>query len=87
MNFIKLYRPACIGFEKEVVSFATTEELLAIPFVARFRELWCFHRYSICREHPSLLMLMAELNEGRMWWVIGYLSEDSLDLPIWKPMR
>lgn len=87
MNKIVQHRPAYFdGFEKEVVPFATTEELLAIPFVARFRELDGFHRYSVCRDHPPM-MLMAEVEEGRTWWVIGHLDDDHPDLPTWKPVR
>lgn len=87
MNTIKQHRPAYFtGFNNEVVSFTTTDELLAIPFVAGFRDLDGFHRHSVSRDGVRL-MLMAELNDGRKWWVIGYLDEDCPDLPTWKPVR
>lgn len=45
MNTIKQYRPAFFsGFEQEVVSFSTTDEMLATPFVASFRDLEGFYR-------------------------------------------
>jgi hypothetical protein len=86
MSTITQHRPAYVtGFENEVVAFTTTAELLAIAFVAGFRSLDGFYRYSVSRNRQ--LMLMAELDGGRKWWVVGYLDTDCPDLPDWQPVR
>jgi hypothetical protein len=62
-----------------------TRELLALPFIARWREGPEFHRFSISRERD---LLLCELNGGRRWWVMAYLTADNptelLDLPVWR---
>jgi hypothetical protein len=47
-----------------------------------------FYRWSKTKrdEYPCL---MAEYDEGRKWWVIGFIREgyDELQLPIWSAKR
>lgn len=85
---IKQHRPAFFsGFENEVVSFDTLEELLAIPFVANFAQDMDhpFHRFSIDGDGRTL---MAEYDDGYVWWVVGFIDDASgLDLPMWQPRR
>lgn len=73
------------------VEFETYEELIEIDFVKEYmgnppwRNLRIFHRFSLGENGKKL---MAEYNEGRNWWVVGYLSKDhGLDLPEWKPKK
>jgi hypothetical protein len=80
---------------------ATIHELLAEPWLKSWEDgdliakrdpatgetavsLRPFYRWSVARDgHP---MLMAELDEGRHWWVVGYLETDGepIDLPEWQ---
>jgi hypothetical protein len=80
---ITQHRPAYFsGFENEVVRFETLDDLLAIGFVANFRQDMetPFHRFSLADGR----MLMAEYDEGHVWWVVGFISDASgLDLPVW----
>lgn len=86
MNRIRQHRPAFVtGFENEVVKFNTTEELLEIEFVKNFSRNDKFYRYSLSTNLGSC-SLMAELEEGYEWWVIGHIdSAEGINLPIWKP--
>ena len=36
-------------------------------------------------QHEYPLVLMAEYNAGKTWWVVGYVSENEItkQLPIW----
>ncbi len=91
MNRIRQYRPAFIsGMENATVEFETVEQLLAIPFVAGFTEPveWPFHRFSISpRQNGGRDVLMAEYDEGRHWWVVGFIEQPGqVDLPQWAPV-
>jgi len=90
---ITQHRPAfCSGFTNEVVEFKTTEELLNIPFVKKFSDKiddTNFYRYSLSA-HGYRKLLMAEYNEGTIWWVVGYIDDWNLydfKLPDWKPIK
>lgn len=79
MPKITQYKPAFFeGFENKVVEFTTNEELFNIDFVKRFSENPKFYRYSV-----SDNKLMCELDEGKDWYVIGFIEGD-VDLPVWK---
>jgi hypothetical protein len=75
-----------------VVAFETLDDLLAIPFVAKFTSLPDFYRFSLWREDadrrfgvPAKVRLMAECNEGRRWLVVGRIDGTPPDLPTWRP--
>jgi hypothetical protein len=92
MNEITQHRPAYFeGFDTEVVKFQTTEELLAIPFVKNFKEVYDnrFFQYSIDPGgNFSRSLLICEVDSGKQWWVVGYLeTTDGIDLPKWVPVR
>lgn len=73
---IAQYVPASVD-GIEIGSFETTEELLALPFVRRCRELVGFHRFSVMDD-----LLMAEANDGLDWLVVGKIDEpEKVDLP------
>ena len=59
--------------------FTTLEELLAVDFVAAWKNAERFHRFSLSDD-----CLMAELSDGEVWWVIGRVIGDIPDgLPKW----
>lgn len=66
-----------------IYTFHTLEEMLQIPFVAKWAEHPTFVRFSLSSE-----MLMVELNESYTWWVVGHIAgiTDGIinALPIWK---
>lgn len=66
------------GFDREVSYFDTIDELLNISWVLKAKEVEYFHRYSISKEH----YLMAEFNDGFIWWVIGEISVEKIELPL-----
>lgn len=79
MNAIRQHRPAFFeGFDNATVEFNTLEELLAIPWVKNFSTIKGFHRFSVSDNH-----LMAEYRMGREWWVVGFLKDKNVGLPLW----
>ena len=87
MNKIRQHRPSYFsGFKDLEVEFDSADALLEIPWVKNFAGAWdgdTFHRFSISRDKYSK-MLICELNDGKKWWVIGYLEHDVPTLPTWK---
>lgn len=69
----------CSGLESQEVEFNSLTELMAIPWVKQWTDDENFFRFSISNEHH----LMAEMDAGKKWWVIGYLTDYQLDLPKW----
>jgi len=78
---------------KQNVEFKTLEELINIPWVKDWSLEKKFSRFSIDIDNdnkskiPSA-MLMAEFNNGKIWWVVGRISnlEPTLNLPKWIPI-
>lgn len=89
MNRIKQHKFGEIwpGEVIPVAQFSTTDELLAVPFVANYVTYANFHRFSVSRDSQPLLM--AEYEDGKVWYVVGYLdSLDGVNLPTWhSPTR
>jgi hypothetical protein len=81
---IKQHIPNWADIEPGSGEFSTLEELLAVPFVASWKEAPNFLRYS-----KSKNMLMVELAPTKSepdgsHWVLGYLSDpQAVDLPQW----
>lgn len=71
------------GPEPQTAEFATTEELLAVPFVAQWAETTDglpFYRFSVSEGR----MLMVEYGDGQKHYVVGFLaSMHGVDLPTW----
>lgn len=66
----------------EEFEFTTYQELLDNPLINRLAESSGFYRFSISHNR-----LMLELNEGKQWWVIGYiLPSYDFGLPQWAPI-
>ena len=72
--------------QPRVAEWTTLAELLAIPFVADWREDPGFDHYAFCLVIDRWI-LMAILDEGKRWYVLGYLDqlpqEDGLIM--WTP--
>jgi hypothetical protein len=86
-HFKQHYPNFCEGFESEEKDFETIEELKEIETIKRWMADRDFHRLSLSstyRPEFSQHCLMAELNGGKNWWVIGYLK-DAVDLPKFDP--
>jgi hypothetical protein len=84
MNNIRQHIPAFVsGVNAETASFETIADLLKVPFVAQWTGEPEFRQFSIsARDYLDDWVLMAELNGGAQWWVVGYLDQN-VDLPIW----
>jgi len=79
MNKIKRYVPTFFEVASLAeVAFETVDELKRIDFVARFVALPSFYRLSLS-EHR----LMAELDGGAEWWVVGFYAGPPIVLPEW----
>ena len=85
-RFIK-HIPSFVDYDGEKPSFEfnTVNELLNHSEISVFKEPWRgeipFYRFS-----KSDNTLMAEYDEGKMWWVIGFIQYPALvELPIWEP--
>lgn len=74
------------GFEEPDHHFTTKEDLLEAPQVKRFAAHDKFHRFSWAKGY-AFDKLMAEMEEGYVWWVCGHVTKDSIDrwFPEWKP--
>lgn len=77
MNHIKQHLPAFVDGEPKEADFNTTDELLAIPFVAAWTDQdW--KRFSMSDE-----LLLAETKSGEHW-VVGFIREPAqVQLPAW----
>lgn len=80
---IKQRIPNFVDGVPETSEFNTTKQLKKLKFVKRWSKDKEFLRYSISGDY-----LMAELNEGTVWYVIGTIFGDTkgLDLPEFKPI-
>ena len=78
------------GFEPQEAEVDSLEELQALEFIQRWTIEPSFYRFSIERNyHPETQthLLMAEMDQGKKWWVVAYLSgaADRLEhLPEWR---
>ena len=76
------------GIDPVTWNFENRNELLSIDFVKRWIDE-DFHQFSVS-EYYDCILLMAELEDGNKWYVIGYItgiSEDDLGLPKFKAKR
>ena len=94
-NHFKKYTPLFFeGFDEEDFYFDTLEELLSNDLVANWtrnpfdlingikpaRPYEEFHKFSMSENK-----LMAELEEGYEWWIVGFIKyPERLNLPGWK---
>lgn len=69
---------ACADIAGEVF-----ENLKSVSFVKRHMSIEGFYRLSMVRSDGKRT-LMAEYNEGKSWYVIGFFDKDVPELPEWK---
>lgn len=83
---MKFHYPKAHGPDPDrFVEFSTMEEFSAIDELVWWFNRKGFHRISLGDDGH----VMAELNDGYEWWVIGYLRDIDLlfttQLPAWEP--
>lgn len=72
----------------DTAEYTSTETLMAAPFVKRWATVKPrFHRFSLSRDHMPRPYLMAEFDEGREWWVVGFMDGDLPDMPEWVAVK
>ena len=84
MGKVRRYRPKYFsGFDDDVASVETLDELLSVPWVAEWKLDKRFHKFSVSGRY-----LMAELDNGRKWWVVAFFVDgnDEFELPQWNPV-
>lgn len=88
MPTIRQHIPAFFdGFEQHTADVETIEDLDRIKWIRSWRDDPGFYRFSFAplnQRHPARGLLMAELKEGREWWVVGSMSEPLEGLPLWQ---
>lgn len=91
MIHYKQYRPSFFeGFENEEGEVETVVELLRLPWVDKWARGPQFHRFSHSRddEYPTNGKLIAEFDDGYIWWVVAKVWDDGIELcglPDWEP--
>lgn len=88
MNRIQRHRPGFFeGFEEDtdVIEFVSVEELLAVPWIKAWAKDPGFRRFSISMPPggEGNWLLMAEYDDGKRWFVVGYLDK-RVELPMWE---
>lgn len=82
MNSVTRYFPAFCDVddsERVEVDFSTLDEMKEIPWLKKWTEGKEFSYFA-----QSGTYLMAILNDGREWWVAGFLKHPVDGLPQWK---
>jgi hypothetical protein len=87
---IRQYRPAFFsGFENYEGEVGSVTELEALEFLQGIQSDPAFYRFSLHRHYGGAHMLLAELEHGYKWWVMGFLEGPDLarfaELPEWNP--
>jgi hypothetical protein len=59
--------------------FDTLDELMEVPWVKQWAGDQGFWRFSLNGN-----ILLVERNEGRWWWVVGFLEKPVEGLPKWQ---
>lgn len=91
MIFYRQYRPAFFtGFENDEGQVECVPELLRLSFIDHWAKEAKFHRFSLSQDRDSRVnnRLMAEMEDGYVWWVVAIVSDEKgeLDsLPKWEP--
>ncbi len=82
MNSVKQHIPNTVsGVEPETGNFSNIEDLQVIPFIKRYMEMLEFTQLSVADNGK---ILMAEYDNGKHWWCIGYFETPVNDLPKWR---
>jgi len=97
MAIIKQHLPNYVSIDPQESEFETLEDLMNVGFVKQWTDnRWGddFHQFSISHNdwivkygHEDYMHLMAEMDGGKKWYVIGYIygsSPEEIGLPKWK---
>ena len=100
MPIIKQHMPNYVSIDPKEAEFETLEDLMNVEFVKRWTDnRWGddFHQFSISHDdwmvrsgHEDYMHLMAELDGGKKWYVVGYIygsSPEEIGLPEWKMVK
>lgn len=63
------------------------DQVFALPWIESHKNIAGkqFTRWSKSFIYSDYCALMAEFDDGAVWWVVAYLRSDQpIDLPIWK---
>lgn len=93
---IDQHLPAFVDADRQSVQVQSKEDLLDIGFVKRFAERPAFHQFAASgietdpKTGKLYITLVAELDEGYEWFVVGYVYANlerltGLDFPLWTP--
>jgi hypothetical protein len=74
-------------FAPRYAQFSSIDELLDIEWVRKWKDIGQFDQFSISPSERGPSSLMAEYEDGRKWWVIGFIDRKDIpkQLPIWEP--
>jgi hypothetical protein len=75
----------CEGFEKHTATVKSVEDLDRIEWIRSWRRDPAFYRFSLSlkRGDGGRPLLMAEFDGGKIWYVVGRLSEPLEGLSMW----
>lgn len=79
-GIIKQYRPSFFsGYENQTNCFETLSQLLNIQWVQEFSKEDNFYKYSIslAKSYEENHKLMAEYDNGSVWWVVGFIDKNT----------
>lgn len=93
---VQQHLPGYVDMDRQSVHVTTKEALLDLGFVKRFSEMAAFHQFASSgfetdpKTGKLYITLVAELDEGYEWFVVGYIHADlemltGLDFPLWTP--
>ncbi len=92
MITVRQHVPGWADIEPKSAEVETVAELLALPWIASWSTDLQFHRYSLSEYRYVMAdgvwrgLLMAELEEGFVWWVLASVSGDRISdaFPEWR---
>lgn len=77
------HMPSYVEADRFEYAFDKQEELLNHPWIKEWSKDEGFHRYSLSNQ-----LLIAEFEQGKKWWVLGYIKHpEYIDLPVWEPKK
>lgn len=77
--------PFVEGGNPKTAKFKSLSALLRVPWVAKWAADASFHRFSVNNRIRQQPLLMAEFENGSVWYVVGFLTEVPAGLPVWEP--
>lgn len=89
-NHFKQHKPGWADDIRVNFDFSTQDELLSHEVLQQWTKFPEFCRFSISKSDSEYCChaIMAELKEGREWWVLGYIEHlNGITLPEWTPVR